>query len=143
MRYPPRTATARRFGYTLLELLVVVAIVGVLASIAVPGWRMYSARARRTEALLALKSVHELQVAFYSENDQYADSFLDLGFDIGGPGLQPDGTVQGVYYTYVLETWDLGDKSNANFRATASGDVDPSDAILDVVVIENDLAVVQ
>ena len=86
-------ASRRHSGYTLIELLIVLAIIATLASIAVPGWRMYSARARRTEALVALKTIHDLQIAFFAENDQYANSFLNLGFDLGGPGLQSDGSV--------------------------------------------------
>ncbi len=123
--------------------MVVVAIMGVLASLAVGNMSKFSARARRSEALVALKSIHDLQVSYYGENTQYSDSFLDMGFDIGGPGLQPDGTAQGVYYTYVLQTWDLDGNPNANYRATATGDIDPSDAVLDIVIIENMLTVVQ
>ncbi len=137
------TPRRRRSGFTLLEMMVVAAIIGVLASIAVPGFRKFSARARRSEALVALKTIRDLQVAYYNENTEYSGSFSDLGFDIGGPGLQPDGTAIGVHYTYVLQTWDVNGVPNANFRATATGDIDPSDAVLDIVIIENQLQVVQ
>jgi prepilin-type N-terminal cleavage/methylation domain-containing protein len=133
----------RRRGFTLLEMMVVVAIMGALAALAAGGWSKYSARARRSEALLALKTIHDLQVAYYGEHTQYSSSFADLGFDIGGPGLQPDGTAQGEFYTYVLQTWDLNGIPNANYRVTATGDIDPSDAVLDIVIIENMLTVVQ
>ncbi len=123
--------------------MVVVAIIGVLAGLAIGNMNKFSARSRRSEALLALKTIHDLRATYYGENTQYSDSFLDLGFDIGGPGLQPDGTAQGVFYTYVLQTWDLDGKPNANYRATATGDIDPSDAVLDIVIIENMLTVVQ
>ena len=124
-------------------MMVVVAIAGVLAALAIGNMSKFSARARRSEALLALKTIHDLQVSYYGENTQYAGSFLDLGFDIGGPGLQPDGTAQGEFYTYVLQTWDVDGLPNANYRATATGDIDPSDAVLDIVIIENMLTVVQ
>jgi prepilin-type N-terminal cleavage/methylation domain-containing protein len=139
----PRRDRRRRDGFTLLEMMVVVAIIGVLAALAVGNMNKYSARARRSEALLALKTIHDLQVAFYGENTQYADSFADLGFDIGGPGLQPDGTAEGEFYTYVLQAWDVNGLPNANYRATATGDIDPSDPVLDIVIIENMLTVVQ
>ena len=90
-------------------MMVVVAIIGVLATLAIGNMNKYSARARRSEALLALKTIHDLQVAYYGENTQYSDTFLDLGFDIGGPGLQPDGTAQGEFYTYVLQVHYVGE----------------------------------
>ena len=96
--------------------MVVVAIIGVLAALAIGNMSKYSARARRSEALLALKTIHDLQVAYYGENTQYSDTFLDLGFDIGGPGLQPDGTAQGEFYTYVLQTWDLDGRRSRRTR---------------------------
>ena len=126
-----------------MELMIVVAIIGILASIAVPGFRKFSARARRSEAFYALKTIHDLEIGYYNHNTQYSDSFVDLGFDIGGAGVQADGTAIGVHYTYVLQTWDVGGVPNASLRATATGDIDPSDPILDIVIIENQLQVVQ
>ena len=84
LRSRNREGQRRRRGFTLLEMMVVAAIIGVLAAVAVPGFRKYSARARRSEALLALKTIRDLQVAYYNENTEYSSSFSDLGFDIGG-----------------------------------------------------------
>ena len=47
-----------------------------------------------------------------------------------------------MFYTYVLQAWDVNGLPNANYRATATGDIDPSDAVLDIVIIENMLTVV-
>jgi prepilin-type N-terminal cleavage/methylation domain-containing protein len=138
----PRSAR-RSGGYTLIEMLLVAVILGVLAAMAIPGFQTYSAKARRSEALIALKAIHTLQETFYADNLEYAGTFDDLGFEIVGGSAQADGSVIGDYYTYVLQTWDVDGETNANYRATATGDIDPRDAVLDILVIENRLTVVQ
>ena len=52
-----------------------------------------------------------------------------------------DGAYQGPYYTFTLSRWSLGGVANANYRATATGDLDRDDSTLDVVIIENALTV--
>ena len=130
-------------GFTLIELMVVVAIIGILVAVAVPNFMRYVYKARRSEAFVALKTVHDLQVGYYGENAEYSDSFDQLGFDLEGGTLLGDGSIQAVYYTYTLQNWDVNGISNANYRATATGDIDPTDAILDIVIIENNLTVVE
>ena len=55
----PRSAR-RSAGYTLIEMLLVAVILGVLAAMAIPGFQTYSAKARRSEALIALKAIYTL-----------------------------------------------------------------------------------
>ncbi len=138
------TRRARRSGaYTLIEMMLVAIILGALAAMAVPGFQKYSAKARRSEALIALKTIHTLQETYYADNLEYANTFDDLGFEMVGASTQADGTVIGQYYTYVLQSWDVDGETNANYRVTATGDIDPRDAVLDILVIENQLTVVQ
>ena len=58
-------------GYTLLELLVVVAIIGLLAVIAIPGYLGYQRRAVRSEAFSTLEALRLLQEQFFNENNRY------------------------------------------------------------------------
>ncbi len=66
-------------GFTLIELMIAVAIVGILASIAIPSYTSYVQRSKRTEAMVALMQVAQMQEKFYSQNLRYADSRATLG----------------------------------------------------------------
>lgn len=59
-------------GFTLIEVMVVVAIVGVLVAIAVPSYAAYIARARRADARTQLVQVGQFMQRFYVANDNYA-----------------------------------------------------------------------
>ena len=61
-------------GFTLIELMVVVAIVGILASIAYPTYTQHVQKTKRTDAMVALLQVAQLQEKFFSQNLRYADS---------------------------------------------------------------------
>ena len=66
-------------GMTLVELLIVVAIVGILASIALPSWNSQVQKDRRADARNALLNVQLEQEKYRSTNGAYAGSLSDLG----------------------------------------------------------------
>ena len=67
-------------GFTLIELMVVVAIVAILASIALPNYREYVLRSNRTVAINALLDLGSHQARFYTANNTYANSMTALGY---------------------------------------------------------------
>lgn len=74
----------RRFnGITLIELMLVVAIVGILSVIAIPTYRGYSMRAHRTEAKDALLSMLTNQERFRLVKHTYTSDLAALGFRFG------------------------------------------------------------
>ena len=61
----------RVLGFTLIELMIVVAIVAILASIAMPSYSSYVARARRADARAQLVMAAQFMQRFYSANDRF------------------------------------------------------------------------
>ena len=59
-------------GFTLTELIIVVAIIGILAAIAIPGYIGQQKRAARTEAYTNLQTLRLLEEQYYAENGEYA-----------------------------------------------------------------------
>ncbi len=65
-------------GLSLIELMVVVAIIGILAAIAIPRFQKFQARARQSEAKTNLSSIYALQLSFHADQDRYS------GFSLTG-----------------------------------------------------------
>ena len=58
-------------GFTLIELMIVVAVIGVLAALAYPSYKEYIAKSRRAEAKAVLLSGQQWMERFYTENFRY------------------------------------------------------------------------
>ncbi len=67
-------------GITLLELMIVVVIIGIMATIAYPNYRDYTSRAKRNEARAALLQIATNQERHYLQNNTYTADMTDLGF---------------------------------------------------------------
>lgn len=67
-------------GFSLVELMVVVAIIGILAAIAVPQFQKFQARARQSEAKAMLAIYFASQKAFFNEWRSYHPDILAIGF---------------------------------------------------------------
>lgn len=67
-------------GYTLIELMIAVAIVGILAAIVYPSYTDGVNRSRRAEAMTELARIATLQEQYYADHRTYTVDMTDLGF---------------------------------------------------------------
>jgi type II secretion system protein G len=74
----PTRPGRRTSGFTLLELLVVVAIIGVLASIAIPAYYGYVDKAKRTMAISTMNTIRKTLEAFHIDYNEYPDPEIDI-----------------------------------------------------------------
>ncbi len=123
-------------GVTLIELLIAVAIIGVLATMAIGGFRHFVRKARSVEGNVALMEVRKLQNGFHSALGQYAPNFTAIGYarldqlsfyavsmTLGAPG-------SGVAYEataapmpgWNLRTWNLTQYDDHSWVLTHSDD---------------------
>lgn len=76
---------SRQTGFTLIELMVVVAIVGILAAIAIPNFLRYRGQAMQAEARSNLGAIFVAETSFFTERKEFGN-FTDIGFAVTGTG---------------------------------------------------------
>ncbi len=62
----------RNRGFSLIELMVVIAIIGLLSSLAIPKFRIFQAKARQSEAKSNLSYIYALEESYFGDQDKYA-----------------------------------------------------------------------
>jgi type IV pilus assembly protein PilA len=80
-------------GFTLIELMLVVAIISIMSAIAIPNLISYVAKSRQAEAQMNLGGVYTDEMAYFSGNDTYSDSFNNIGFGLAGGSKYYDYTI--------------------------------------------------
>src|SRR5205085_12000254 len=70
--------TSRR-GFSLIELLIVIAIILIIITIAVPKYNRTQMYMRETAAVAAIQTIHKMQVQYQSQYGRYAASLTEMG----------------------------------------------------------------
>ncbi|WP_263140378.1 type IV pilin protein [Pseudomonas sp. RIT-PI-AD] len=74
-----RSNTAR--GFTLVEMMITVAIIGILAAIAYPSYQEYVIRSNRSEGQALLSDAAAREERYFAQNNSYADTVAKLGMN--------------------------------------------------------------
>ena len=107
----------KQSGFTLIELMIVIAIIGVIAAIAMPSYNSYLLKSRRAEAKIALTKMADAQERWYLQKSTY---ITDVS-KIGGADSDPDPLVNG---NYTLSAAASADGILNGFVLTAVADAD-------------------
>jgi prepilin-type N-terminal cleavage/methylation domain-containing protein len=72
------TKGASAKGFSLVELMVVVAIIGILAAVAIPNFQRFQRKSRQAEGKSALGSIHQAETVFFQSYDTYFSDLLEI-----------------------------------------------------------------
>ncbi|HXW86419.1 MAG TPA: prepilin-type N-terminal cleavage/methylation domain-containing protein [Candidatus Bathyarchaeia archaeon] len=144
----------KKTGFTLIELMIVIAIMALLAMMAVPSFTRFLAKAKRAEAYMHLSAIYMAQKAYWAEHGTYSATLLGAN----GVGWKPEGYKGGgaqenFYYTYGFgggsegsgyftgklttpaSNLSMSRADDKGFIAVAAGDID-GDGKPDILTID-------
>jgi type IV pilus assembly protein PilA len=118
----------REKGFSLVELTIVVAIIGVLAALAIPNFMSSSAKAKQSEAQLILKQIYAMQHTYRQEKDAYYPC------DGSTIVVQPGETIAPLYvevastarYSYSITANQTSFTASAGTKSATGLDDDPT-----------------
>lgn len=111
---PDKTSRKCIKGFTLIELIIAVAIVGVLAAVAMPVYQSQIRKSRRTDAKTALLDLASRQERYMTTNNVYTNVPANLGYSGSFPVAVPSSTS----YNYGLSVTAIG-STTTTYTATA------------------------
>jgi len=105
-------------GFTLIELMIVVAIIGILAAVALPAYQTYTAKSKFSEVVLSTNALKSAVEVCYASTGSLADCKEGSGKDgVQAVEAAADGAIAGKY----ISTIDFGVTTADTITATAVG----------------------
>lgn len=117
----PKTRLTLQLGFTLIEIMITLTIVGILVSVAIPNYREHISKSHRAEAQINLLQAASFMERFYSENNRYDRN------SAGTMVALPTGTASLNTKWYRLAI-SLADLSQTTFKVTATPKFNSSQA---------------
>lgn len=103
----------RRGGFTLVELMIAVAVMAILAAIAIPQYNRYGFRARRADGQKLLMAIANAEERYYAQQNKFAD-LATIGFSTTTTATSDSG-----YYKATVKVVDVNSFAAQGFTATA------------------------
>ncbi len=115
----PGTRHTQR-GVTLIELMVVVAIIAIISAFAYPSYERYVTRTKRAVAQNALLQVADRQQQFFMDNKQFAADMTDLGYPADPYVVSDDGRTTAAADSSAVYSLSLSNVTATTWTATAA-----------------------
>jgi len=123
---------SRRAGYTLIDVMIVVLIISVLATVAVNRYQKFLARSKRPEAVMTFRALAAAQREYMLTRGRFSGTFDALGFRVEGGERISSTEIQGRRYNYRL----VQDDGPRSWYCVASGEID-GDPFRDIIAASN------
>jgi prepilin-type N-terminal cleavage/methylation domain-containing protein len=134
-------------GFTLIELMIVVAIIAFLAMVSIPSFKRFLAKAKRTEAYMNLNALATAEKVYWAEHGVYVPDLKAIGwkpegqvqYTYGFPGSEGTNYITGSLNTPASHL-GIGSAGKDAFVIVAAGDID-SDGQPDIITINQDMKI--